>query len=71
MEDYEHSLTKDFVYLLGDEMLDDHLPRIEVVDKDKVFKDEDRHKHRTVRRHHSERIHNGYGVPIVDDTRTV
>jgi hypothetical protein len=71
MEDYEHSLAKDFVYLLADEMLDEHLPRIEVIDKDKVFKDEDRDKYRTVRRHNSERIHDGYGVSVDDDTRTV
>ena len=71
MEDYEHAAAKDFVYLLADQMLDEHLPRVEVVDKDKVFKDEDRHKHRTVRRHHSERIYDGYGVPIDDDSRTV
>jgi len=71
MEDYEYAAAKDFVYLLADQMLDEHLPRIEVVDKDKVFKDEDRHKRRTVRRHDSQRIHDGHGVPIVDDTRTV
>jgi len=71
MEDYEHILAKDFVYLLADEMLDEHLPRIEVIDKDKVFKDEDRHKHRAVRRYDSKRIHDGHGVPIDDVTGTV
>jgi hypothetical protein len=71
MEDYEHAAAKDFVYLLANEMLDEHLPRIEVIDQDKVFKDEDRHKHRTVRRHYSERIHDGHGVPIDDDSRAV
>ena len=71
MEDYEHAAAKDFVYLLADQMLDEYLPRIDVVDKDKVFKDESRHKHRTVRRHNSERIHDGHGVPIDDVTRTV
>jgi len=71
MEDYEYSEAKDFVYLLADEMLDEHLPKIEVIDKDKIFKDEDRHKYRTVRRHDSERIHDGYGVPVDDDSRTV
>jgi hypothetical protein len=70
-EDFEHASAKDFVYLLADEMLDEHLPRVEVVDKDKVFKDEDRHKRRTVRRHNSERIHDGHGVPTDDGTRTV
>ena len=71
MEDYEYSEAKDFVYLLADQMLDEHLPRIEVIDKDKIFKDEDRDKYRTVRRHHSERVHNGHGIPIDDDSRTV
>lgn len=71
MEDYEHAVAKDFVYLLADQMLDEHLPRVEVVDKDKVFKDEDRHKHRTVRRHDSQRIHDGHGVSTDDVTRTV
>lgn len=71
MEDYEYAAAKDFVYLLADQMLDEHLPRIEVVDKDKVFKDESRDKHRTVRRHHSERIHDGHGVPTDDVARTV
>ena len=71
MEDYEHAAAKDFVYLLADQMLDEHLPRIEVVDQDKVFKDEDRHKHRAIRRHHSERIHDGHGVSIDDGSRAV
>jgi hypothetical protein len=71
MEDYEHSLAKDFVYLLADDMLDEHTPKIEVIDKDKVFKDEDRHKHRAVRRYDSKRIHDGHGVPIDDVTGTV
>ena len=70
-EDFEHAAAKDFVYLLANEMLDEHSPRIEVVDKDKVFKDEDRHKHRAIRRHNSERIHDGHGVPIDDDSRTI
>ncbi len=47
-EDFEHAAAKDFVYLLADEMLDEHLPKIEVVDKDKVLKDVDIHKRRTV-----------------------
>ena len=71
MEDYEHAAAKDFVYLLADQMLDEHLPRIEVVDKDKVFKDESRDKYRTVRRHNSQRIHDGHGVYVDDDSRTV
>jgi hypothetical protein len=71
MEDYEHAAAKDFVYLLADQMLDEHLPRIEVIDQDKVFKDEDRHKHRAVRRYDSKRIHDGHGVPIDDVTGTV
>ena len=66
MEDFEHAAAKDFVYLLADEMLDEHLPRVEVVDKDKVFKDEDRHKHRTVRRYDFQRIYDGHGVPTDD-----
>ena len=71
MEDFEYANAHDFVYLLADQMLDEHAQKIEVIDQDKVFKDEDRHKHRTVRRHDSQRIHDGHGVPIVDDTRTV
>lgn len=71
MEDYEHAAAKDFVYLLADEMLDEHLPRVQVVDKDKVFKDEDRHKHRTVRRYDFQRIYDGHGVSVDDDPRTV
>lgn len=71
MEDYEHSMAKDFVYLLADEMLDEHLPRVEVVDKDKVFKDEDRHKHRTVRRYDFQRIYDGHGISVDDAVRTV
>lgn len=71
MEDYEHSMAKDFVYLLADEMLDEHLPRVEVVDKDKVFKDEDRHKHRTVRRYDFQRIYDGHGISVDDAARTV
>lgn len=71
MEDYEYAAAKDFVYLLADQMLDEHLPRIEVIDQDKVFKDEDRHNSRTIRRHHSERIHDGHGVSALDDSRTV
>ncbi len=71
MEDYEHAAAKDFVYLLADQMLDEHLSRIEVIDQDKVFKDEDRHNSRAIRRHHSERIHDGHGVPVDDDSRTV
>ncbi len=71
MEDYEHAAAKDFVYLLADQMLDEHLPRVEVVDKDKVFKDEDRHKHRTVRRYDFQRIYDGHGVPDDDVARTV
>ena len=71
MEDYEHSMAKDFVYLLADEMLDEHLPRVQVVDQDKVFKDEDRHKHRTVRRYDFQRIYDGHGIPADDVARTV
>jgi hypothetical protein len=37
--DWEYAEAKDFVYLLADQMLDEHLPRIEVIDQDKVFKD--------------------------------
>jgi hypothetical protein len=70
-EDFEHAAAKDFVYLLADEMLDEHLPKIEVVDKDKVFKDEDRHKRRTVRRYDFKGIYDGHGIPADDDTRTV
>lgn len=70
-EDFEHASAKDFVYLLADQMLDEHLPRVEVVDKDKVFKDEDRHKRRTVRRYDFKGVHDGHGVPTDDGTRTV
>lgn len=70
-EDWEHAEAKDFVYLLADKMLDEHASRIEVIDQDKVFGNEDRHKYRTIRRHHSERIHDGHGDDVDDDTRTV
>lgn len=70
-EDFEHAAAKDFVYLLADQMLDEHLSKIEVIDQDKVFKDEDRDKHRAIRRHDSQRIHDGHGIPVDDDTRTV
>ena len=71
MEDYEHAAAKDFVYLLADQMLDEHLPRIVVVDQDKVLKDESRHKRRTVRRYDFQRIYDGHGIPADDDSRTV
>ena len=70
-EDFEHASAHDFVYLLGDEMLDERSPRVEVVDKDKVLKDEDRHKRRTVRRYDFKGIYDGHGIPVDDDTRTV
>jgi hypothetical protein len=70
-EDFEHAAAKDFVYLLADQMLDEHLPKIEVIDQDKVFKDEDRHNSGAVRRYNFKGIHDGHGVPADDDTRTV
>lgn len=70
-EDFEYASAHDFVYLLANDMLDEHVTKIEVVDKDKIFKDEDRHKHRAVRRYDSKRIHDGHGVPIDDVTGTV
>lgn len=69
--DWEYAEAKDFVYLLADQMLDEHSPRVEVVDKDKVFKDEDRHKRRTVRRYDFKGIYDGHGIPADDDSRTV
>jgi len=71
MEDYEHAAAKDFVYLLADQMLDEHLPRVQVIDQDKVLKDESRHKRRTVRRYDFQRIYDGHGIPVDDDTRTI
>ena len=71
MEDFEYANAHDFVYLLADQMLDEHAQKIEVIDQDKVFKDEDRHKRRTVRRYDFKGVHDGHGVPIDDDTRTV
>jgi hypothetical protein len=72
-EDFEYANAHDFVYLLANDVLDEHLPKIEVIDKDKIFKDEDedRHKHRTVRRYDSKRIHDGHGVPVDDGSRAV
>jgi hypothetical protein len=71
MEDFEYANAHDFVYLLADDMLDEHASKIEVIDKDKVFKDEDRHKRRTVRRYDFKGIYDGYGIPADDDSRTV
>lgn len=70
-EDWEYAEAKDFVYLLADKMLDEHASRIEVIDKDKVLGNEDRHKHRTIRTHNKKWLHHGHGVPTDDDTRTV
>jgi hypothetical protein len=71
MEDFEYASAHDFVYLLADKMLDEHAQKIEVIDQDKVFKDEDRDKRRTVRRYDFKGVHDGHGVPADDDTRTV
>lgn len=67
-EDYEYAEAKDFVYLLADKMIEGS---IEVIDQDNIFKHEDRHKYRAIRRHSSQGVHDGHGVPTDDGKRTI